>query len=79
VNDIDSAHTEHRAVDVVLEGGPADLPATARTRRAGADEYSIKVPHRGGYEHFERVPDTSAADRFAAVVYRWTARTRIAE
>lgn len=39
----------------------------------------IKVPHRGGYEHFTREPDGAIAHRLKQVVYRWTCRTKIAE
>jgi Family of unknown function (DUF5988) len=66
-------------IDVVLEGGPLDLPTGARRRRAGTAEPTIKVAHRGGYEHFHRVgePDGSSARR--QVVYCWTSRTKMAE
>jgi len=57
-------------LDVVLEGGPSDLPAEARKRRVPAGDQKVKVEHRGGHEHFER---------FEAGVYRWTTRTKIAE
>jgi hypothetical protein len=62
--------SEPADVDVVLEGGPNDLPAEARKRRVPAGDQKVKVEHCGGYEHFERS---------GAGVYRWTARTKIAE
>jgi hypothetical protein len=57
-------------VDVLLEGGPADLDD--RIRIAPGEE-RIAVPHLGGYEHFERDPESSRP------VYRWSYRTKIAE
>jgi Family of unknown function (DUF5988) len=66
-------------IDVVLEGGPLDLPSGLRRRLARTAEPTIKVAHRGGYEHFQRVgePDGTAARRH--VVYCWTSRTKMAE
>lgn len=64
-------------VEVVLVGGPSDLPADVRTLRMHPGEYKIKIPHRGGYEHFELTdgePVTSAP-----LVLHWTTRTRVAE
>jgi Family of unknown function (DUF5988) len=66
-------------IDLVLEGGPLDLPSGLRRRRARSAEPTIKIAHRGGYEHFQRVghPDGDTARR--QVVYCWTSRTKIAE
>jgi hypothetical protein len=65
-----------RFIEAVLEGGPADLPTDLRAHRIRPRECKIKVPHYGGYEHFERDP----ADGYAVpTVFRWTGRTRIAE
>ncbi|MFG1778086.1 DUF5988 family protein [Micromonospora sp. NPDC049051] len=63
-------------IDVVLEGGPVDLPADLRSRRVAGAEEKIKVLHYGGYEHFERGASAATVD---PVVFRWTGRTRIAE
>jgi hypothetical protein len=62
--------SERAEVDVVLEGGPSDLPDGERRRRIPAGDLKVKVRHRGGHEHFERTDDG---------VYRWTTRTKIAE
>jgi hypothetical protein len=70
---------QHGTVEVVLEGGPADLSAAARRRRVAADEAKVKVPHHGGYEHFERTDEQRYTDGVRAVLFRWTARTRVAE
>ncbi|MFJ6199910.1 DUF5988 family protein [Micromonospora sp. NPDC092111] len=67
-------------VDVVLEGGPTGLPATARAQSAPAGTGRIKVPYLGGYEHFERSGDHDGLDDASrVVVFRWTMRTKIAE
>ncbi|GAA4464179.1 DUF5988 family protein [Phytohabitans houttuyneae] len=61
-------------IQVVLEGGPATLPSELRTHRVASVDDKVKVPHQGGYEHFEY--EGAAGDR---TVYRWTGRTRVAE
>lgn len=62
--------------DIVLEGGPADLPPTLRKTRVPASQDKIKLEFCGDYEHFERTAALTADRR---VIYRWVARTRIAE
>lgn len=62
---------------VVLEGGPADLPAALRRHRDHIEGSKIKILHLGGYEHFER--DSEETDGTRPIVFRWTMRTRIAE
>ena len=57
-------------VDVLLEGGPLGLPAELRRHRALSTADTVKVAHRGGYEHFQR--DDSGA-------FRWSMRTHMAE
>jgi Family of unknown function (DUF5988) len=66
-------------IDVVLEGGPLDLPTGLRRRRARAADPTIKVAHRGGYEHFERVGEPAGVPARRQVVYCWTRRTKVAE
>lgn len=63
-------------IEVVLVGGPRDLPAAARTVLVDAGQWTIKVLHRGGYEHFER---HDAATSPAPIAFYWMARTLIAE
>ena len=70
-NDVDE-------VEVVLVGGPLDLPVAHRYQRAGRTDTKIKVGHRAGYEHFERVDDADAGSALP-LVFTWTTRTRIAE
>ncbi|WP_099855255.1 DUF5988 family protein [Micromonospora zamorensis] len=64
-------------ISVVLEGGPADLPAALRRHSDHIEGTKIKILHLGGYEHFERISEE--ADGSRPVVFRWTMRTRIAE
>ncbi|WP_131741591.1 DUF5988 family protein [Actinomadura roseirufa] len=66
-------------IDVVLVGGPDDLPDAARKRRAPGADQAIKVLHRGGYEHFQPDDREGDPDAGAPRVFRWTMRTRIAE
>ncbi|MFN8075581.1 MAG: DUF5988 family protein [Kineosporiaceae bacterium] len=61
-------------VSAVLEGGPADLPLSTRLQRTPSDAAKLKIPFRGGWEHFER-----AAGQSLPLVFRWVMRTRIAE
>ncbi|WP_026411162.1 DUF5988 family protein [Actinomadura oligospora] len=70
--------TQQAATDAVLVGGPDDLPEVARHASAG-DDTTIKVLHRGGYEHFERDEGLGGREPSGPPVYRWTMRTRIAE
>jgi hypothetical protein len=67
-------------LDAVLEGGPADIPATERYRQVSAGEIKVKVPHQGGYEHFERTGEQlNGTDGHLRSIYRWVTRTRVAE
>lgn len=60
---------------VVLQGGPAGItPGAAFDGRPLGDNDRLKIPHQGGYEHFERLEGRADAD-----VYRWVARTKVAE
>jgi hypothetical protein len=73
----------------VLEGGPASFPEAWRVQAVGPQEEKIKIPHYGGYEHFERVGgldgnglDGNGLDGNGAcreVVFVWTMRTEMAE
>jgi hypothetical protein len=63
-------------VEVRLRGGPAELPRRISVPAAAIPD-KIKIPHCGGYEHFERLPDSEAADQ--PIVFGWSGRTRVAE
>jgi hypothetical protein len=64
-------------VEAVLVGGPSDLPEDVRAQRLSPDQYKIKVPHHGRYEHFELTDGEPVPA--APLVLRWTTRTRVAE
>ncbi|MFD0689612.1 DUF5988 family protein [Actinomadura fibrosa] len=78
MNDPNGKASPLAAEDVVLVGGPVDLPEAARRTRA-RDGETVKILHRGGYEHFERDEQSGGPDPDAPRVFRWTMRTRIAE
>ncbi|MBC3839613.1 hypothetical protein GXW82_03435 [Streptacidiphilus sp. 4-A2] len=64
----------------LLQGGPAEIPSDRREQPAHAGEGRIKLPHYGGYEHFERTEERSVGyDGQPRQVYRWVTRTEIAE
>ena len=64
--------------DVLLEGGPVDIPHQWRTE---VDDTSghIRIPRLAGYEHFEPTGRVRTVEDREIAVYRWTYRTRIAE
>ena len=67
---------------VVLEGGPAYVPSEMRLHRGVLIDRKVKVPCRGGYEHFELVDlDRPPANAPAGEppVFRWIMRTKVAE
>lgn len=63
----------------LLEGGPASIPNTLRTQQVGPADEKIKIPHYGGYEHFERVDGIDQLISLQQIVFRWTMRTEMAE
>jgi hypothetical protein len=68
---------DNAAIDVVLEGGPDGIsPASVLGGRSLAAQDRLKIPHQGGYEHFERLGTPVSA---TPTVFRWVARTKIAE
>lgn len=68
-----------RSVRAVLEGGPASMPTASRIQTVGPHDEKVKVPHYGGYEHFERAGELDENVAHQEVVFRWTMRTEIAE
>ncbi|WP_328908302.1 DUF5988 family protein [Streptomyces sp. NBC_00234] len=59
----------------VLEGGPDDLPE----RIVPVDEpgLDIKIPFRGGYEHFKATDRHEETDKGQLPVYTWWERTEV--
>lgn len=71
---------EQAADHALLVGGPADISDDQRECRVEGGQYKIKIPHHGGYEHFERTEEYSGAIKGdTRRIYRWVGRTRIAE
>lgn len=71
-------------IDVVLTGGPEDLPGTLSVPREMIADGKVKVRWHGGYEHYER-PGNGTRERVGSTdgaedpVFVWTMRTKIAE
>jgi Family of unknown function (DUF5988) len=70
---------EVNSIQAALEGGPATIPKASRLQTVNPLEEKVKLPHHGGYEHFERtgslVEDTSCQQ----IIFRWSMRTEMAE
>ncbi|TXS49864.1 DUF5988 family protein [Streptomyces sp. t39] len=63
------------APKAVLEGGPDDLPERiVSAPEPGAD---LKIPLRGGYEHFRATTREQQTDQGALPVYEWWERTEL--
>ncbi|MGR8009759.1 DUF5988 family protein [Streptomyces hypolithicus] len=64
----------HKAL---LEGGPDDLPERIVAITPPGKE--LKIPHRGGYEHFKATSRHQEGAEGRLTVYEWWERTEIAE
>lgn len=64
------------SVLAVLEGGPTTLSEVTRTQTVSAFAEKIKIPHYGGYEHFERTDELLGNSH---IIFRWRMRTELAE
>ncbi|MBF6330087.1 DUF5988 family protein [Nocardia transvalensis] len=64
-------------VKAFLEGGPASL--AERIVPITPPGIELKVPHRGGYEHFKVTPRHQDTEEGRLPVYEWTDRTEVAE
>jgi len=64
------------AANVYLEGGPDDLPDRVVPLNASGGE--LKIPHLGGYEHFQETRRETDTSEGPLVVYEWFERTEIA-
>jgi hypothetical protein len=76
MNTIASGSSAAESVMAILEGGPATLPEASRTQIVDPLIQKIKVAHYGGYEHFERIPESVSHNE---IVFSWTMRTEVAE
>jgi hypothetical protein len=70
---------ELNSIQAVLEGGPATIPHTSRTLFVSPYDEKVKLPHYGGYEHFERTISIVEDISCQQIIYRWTMRTELAE
>jgi hypothetical protein len=59
-------------VTVDLQGGPPNFPEELRHPQVSGAEDRLKISYYGGYEHFERDPESED-------IYHWIGRTRVAE
>lgn len=66
-------------VEAVLEGGPDTIPTASRIREVSPLDEKVKLPHYGGYEHFERIRSLVEDTSCLQVIFRWTTRTEMAE
>jgi hypothetical protein len=67
------------SVRAILHGGPESIPNEKRVQLVGPHDGKIKLPHYGGYEHFERIAGLDAIGAPEGISFRWTMRTEIAE
>lgn len=65
------------AESAVLVGGPDDL--RERIVAAPAPGEDLKIPHRGGYEHFKPTSRHQDGPEGRLPVYEWWERTEVAE
>lgn len=72
------AETRESEVEVVLVGGPTELPERCRVPRSAVAGRKLKIPLRGGREHFE-LAGTGDLEGAGRPVFRWTMRTEAAE
>jgi Family of unknown function (DUF5988) len=79
MEDIRMATPAVSPVRAVLEGGPTSIPTASRIQTVGPHDEKIKLPHYGGYEHFERAGESDENASCQEIVFRWTMRTEIAE
>lgn len=61
----------------VLEGGPKDLPN--RIVPVESPDSDVRIPFRGGYEHFTPTPRHKDTPNGDLPVYEWSYHTSIAE
>ncbi|MFF3909561.1 DUF5988 family protein [Streptomyces sp. NPDC001848] len=61
----------------LLEGGPEELAGKVVPVVPPGQE--IKIPHRGGYEHYKVTTRHEHVEEQNVTVYRWWERTEVAE
>jgi hypothetical protein len=68
-----------KLVQAILRGGPESIRNETRTQLVSPLEEKIKLPHYGGYEHFERIAANDTGGIPEKITFYWTMRTEIAE
>ena len=68
-----------KPVRAVLHGGPENIPNETRVQLVSPLEEKIKLPHYGGYEHFERISVIDTSGILEEITFHWTMRTEMAE
>ncbi|MGR6971313.1 DUF5988 family protein [Streptomyces cynarae] len=61
----------------LLEGGPEELAGKVVPVVPPGQE--LKIPHRGGYEHYKVTTRHEDVEAQNVTVYRWWERTEVAE
>ncbi|MEV6739335.1 DUF5988 family protein [Streptomyces sp. NPDC051104] len=61
----------------LLEGGPEELAGKVVPVVPPGQE--LKIPHRGGYEHYKVTTRHEDVEKQNVTVYRWWERTEVAE
>ena len=68
-----------KPVRAILHGGPESIPNETRVQLVSPLEEKIKLPHYGGYEHFERIAVIDTNGILEEITFNWTMRTEMAE
>jgi hypothetical protein len=79
MSDATEATSRVRSVRAILHGGPESIPNETRIQLVSPLDEKIKLPHYGGYEHFERITALDASGISEEIIFRWTTRTEMAE
>jgi Family of unknown function (DUF5988) len=79
MNNTATATFQANSVQAILEGGPTTIPASSRVQEVGPFDEKVKLPHYGGYEHFERIGSPIEDTSRQQIIYRWCMRTELAE
>ncbi|MGD0602061.1 MAG: DUF5988 family protein [Streptosporangiaceae bacterium] len=66
-------------VRAILHGGPQSIPNETRVQLVSPLDEKIKLPHYGGYEHFERIAAIDTSGILEEIAFHWTMRTELAE
>jgi Family of unknown function (DUF5988) len=68
-----------KSIRAILHGGPESIPNETRVQLVSPLDEKIKLPHYGGYEHFERIVAVDARHIPEEIAFLWTMRTEMAE